>query len=176
MAAERGTTRAHILEAASLVLYEDEHEYKVVKMCMMATLNAQSALFINYLGADIVTVLLKKLSRPEGPSPSAQWFDVLYCPRVLAETYNRPVVMFTSQGSSTCLPFREPKLYNGVPLDLPPIAIYLTGLQFYAVLVKEDAIVTVKWPPLFPGHDKFVKNNGLSSAWLDMYLPRCNTN
>lgn len=160
--------------SASLILYETEDNYAIVKQCMLAVLRLNSTFYKDVLGVGYKK--LKSILSKTGDVGSGDWFETLDCPVLLAETYNRPVVVYGSAGfQMTYLPYlKEPeKDAAGNMIDVEPIVLLLRAFHFNAIVIKPEAVTRISWPRLFPGYAQLIVANGLSRKWLDLYSSRC---
>ncbi|KAI9263136.1 hypothetical protein BDA99DRAFT_571863 [Phascolomyces articulosus] len=107
-------------------------------------------------------------------------FEVIDCPRILAYTYNQPVVLYSINGievgGTTFLPFKKPKCgSDGYMIDVSPIILVLQGAHIKLIVLKDNAVDRVTFPKLFPGYANLISNNQLPSSWLNLYQSRCQT-
>ncbi|KAI9255270.1 hypothetical protein BDA99DRAFT_562530 [Phascolomyces articulosus] len=116
--------------AASAILNGDEDHYQVVKMCMLETMRNEKDLFIHLFTRGEYHRIIEMLDQPTGPVSFENWFEVIDCPRILAHTYNQPVVLYSINGSevggTTFLPFKKPECgSDGYMIDVSPIILVL---------------------------------------------------
>ncbi|KAI7847819.1 hypothetical protein BDC45DRAFT_575440 [Circinella umbellata] len=100
--------------SASIVVNDNEKHYGIVKLVMKHTLEEEKNLFTPLFGREEhYQYVLAKLSQQDGRVLGKYWFDVLDFPRVLAQAYNRPVIVYSCHPygvhATTFLPFREPE-------------------------------------------------------------------
>ena len=173
--------------ASAVLLYGSEDQYEIVKMIMKHTLLNHKEHYERMFRKDGYEERLAILSHTGRSASPRLWFDALDCPRILAEAYNRSVVLYMVSYD----PNIKDKSFNGVtflPLfsECPhsdsndkdmgtsaPIVLFLNGNHFQSIVIKEEAINRVIWPDIFPGHENFVTKHGLTTSWLDFYRPRC---
>ncbi|KAI8136849.1 hypothetical protein BJV82DRAFT_526403 [Fennellomyces sp. T-0311] len=158
--------------AASVVLNGTEQEWPLVKVCMDAILKKHSEFYRYGLRVEYDDLLRMLSHQTEGVGVfSNNYFETLDCPRLLAEAYNRPVVIYSDDSQMTYLPhLQEPP-----PSPQSPIVLYLSAFHFRAIVLDEEAITKIQWPPIYPGYYQFNKDLNLPLGWYDLYAPVCRT-
>ncbi|KAG2208376.1 hypothetical protein INT45_001999, partial [Circinella minor] len=165
--------------SASVVINNNEKHYGIVKLVMKHAIVKEKDFFTSLFGSEeCYQYVLAKLSQTDGRVIGTYWFDVLDCPRVLAQAYNRPVIVYSCHlygvHGTTFLPFREPeKNSNNCIIDIVPIVLYLIGNHFQLIVIKDDAVDRVIWPKLFPGYEFVISRYNITRLWLDLYETRC---
>ncbi|KAG2206792.1 hypothetical protein INT45_002568, partial [Circinella minor] len=140
--------------ASSVLLYNNEEHYNIVKELMRHTLLAYKEHYKRMLRKDDYEEKLATLSHTGRIAGQRFWFDVLDCPRLLAEAYNRPVILYMvsydpniknkSFNGVTFLPiFSECRQCNSNDKNMgnsAPIVLFLNGNHFQLIVIKDEAI------------------------------------
>ena len=166
--------------ASSLLLNGNEEHYDIVKMLMMHALMRHKEYYEQMLRKEGYEERLAMLTHRGPITSESLWFDSLDCPMLLAEAYNRPVVVYLRPRN----PNQADQSTNGVTF-LPifsechnnsndaPIVLFLNRNHIQLIVIKDNAVNRVIWPKLFPIYEGLVAKRGLSTSWLDLYRPRC---
>ena len=169
--------------ASSVLINGNEEHYDIVKMLMMHALLDHREHYEWVLSKEGYDDRLTTLTH-KGPITSERlWFDSLDCPMLLAEAYNRPVVIYLrprdpnladqSISGVTFLPIFSECHDNHDHINHAPVVLFLNCNHIQLIVIKDDAINRVIWPKIFPGYEGLVAKRGLSTSWLDLYRPRC---
>lgn len=181
--------------AVSLSVFGHQDGWAQVKKMLLNTLRSHSSIYRTY-GLDL-EAYDRKLNCAISPclelSKQFMWYDTFGCPQLTADTFKRPVVLFSSSpkvfaNNETEVDSNGSIVYNKhrvtfVPffeLDpqsiSDPIVLFLTGSHFYLVerhvdVRKKKTIDFENWPKVNPLHKVIMREHGdiCTSDFSDFY-------
>ncbi|KAI9332626.1 hypothetical protein BD770DRAFT_403097 [Pilaira anomala] len=168
--------------AVSLSVYHHQENWINVKQDMLSTYQKyQDSLYKPVVSTQTMvdfeqTKMLKKLASTISPCYNSKlWFITFSCPQVVADTYNRPVVIFTYRefylkDALSFLPLVEMNIIENIN---NPILLLLAHSHFYLIELKKTPKGKLKkyeQIPLNPNHQRIRETYPQQCNSVDFFI------
>lgn len=92
--------------------------------------------------------------------PLGQWFLTRDCTKIAADTFKRPIAMYSKKGTHLFLPYRTPPSQANW---VHPFVLQLMNSHFILVKIREN--VSFPWPDVEPYRPKYVTHDMPQDSW-----------